>query len=110
MDSCRECFCGQFSLFCQALPSETADVGWHWDRDYEVEAAGICLYPHISTVTYLSDGGAPTVVLKSNQTPLLMSDEVAATATDCFISHPSCGKHISFDGQLLHSAPSILAR
>ena len=39
-------------------------AGFHWDRDYGLEESeGLCLYPHLATVTYLSDVGAPTIVL-----------------------------------------------
>ena len=57
---------------------ETSGIEWwvqsrpslalHWDKDEEMRiAAGIFVHPHLSTVTYLTDGGAgrqaPTVVL-----------------------------------------------
>ena len=39
-------------------------VGWHWDKDYSAEANGVNVHPHIGTVTYLCDNGAPTVFLE----------------------------------------------
>eukprot|EP00051_Salpingoeca_urceolata_P020156 m.300401 g.300401 ORF g.300401 m.300401 type:complete len:860 (-) comp19555_c3_seq4:232-2811(-) len=39
-------------------------VRFHWDKDEDlVDDAGIAIFPQLSTVTYLSEGGAPTVVL-----------------------------------------------
>ena len=47
------------------------DVAFHFDRDYDMEAdQGILLHPHLATVTYLTDGGAPTLVLE-RPSPLL---------------------------------------
>ena len=40
------------------------DIGWHWDKDYGMEARGINVHPCLATVTYLSDLGGPTVILE----------------------------------------------
>ncbi len=56
------------------------------------------VHPHIATVTYLSDFGAPTMVV--DQMPIRPS---ATDVTECirnaFVSHPRIGKHTSFDGR-----------
>eukprot|EP01035_Chromulina_nebulosa_P018091 gene18091-23740_t len=40
------------------------DIGFHWDKDYGIEeSTSFNLFPHLGTVTYLSDYGGPTVVL-----------------------------------------------
>lgn len=42
------------------------EVGLHFDADYVLEdllPVGQLVHPHIATVTYLSDEGAPTLVL-----------------------------------------------
>ncbi|CAJ1456521.1 unnamed protein product, partial [Effrenium voratum] len=36
---------------------ESAEVGWHWDRDYTLESSGVNLHPMLGTVTYLSGEG-----------------------------------------------------
>eukprot|EP01034_Spumella_vulgaris_P041085 gene41085-50840_t len=41
------------------------DIGFHWDRDYGFEGeSGINVHPHLSTVTYFTDCGGPTVTKK----------------------------------------------
>ena len=40
------------------------DIGFHWDRDYDLERdQGLCVHPHLATVTYLSNCGGPTIIL-----------------------------------------------
>jgi len=84
------------------------DVGLHWDRDYDMEAStDILVHPHLSTVTYLTNVGGPTVVLGCVSP--MESDALGAIVgpiNEAFISRPAAGKHISFDGRLLHGAPA----
>ena len=45
-------------------------AGFHWDRDYGLEQAkGLCVYPHLATVTYLGDAGGPTIVVDAAGDP-----------------------------------------
>jgi hypothetical protein len=103
-------------------------LGWHWDRDVSLYAScGCAVHPQISTVTYLTDAGAPTCVVEKRSAgdgfalapPAATAggaaegaeaeDEAAAAAAACFyVSHPQAGKHISFDGRLLHCVPAEL--
>ena len=84
------------------------DVGLHWDRDYEMESsAEILVHPHLSTVTYLTDIGGPTVVLgciSPMESHALRG--VVGPVDEAFLSRPAQGKHISFDGRMLHGAPA----
>lgn len=44
-----------------------SDLGmpFHWDKDERLrEATGVMKYPEVSTVTYLTEHGAPTMVLE----------------------------------------------
>lgn len=100
-------------------------IGFHWDKDEDlVDAAGISLHPQVSTVTYLCSDGAPTLICE-RRAPLdygdldeLYSDDRAFSRA--YLSYPFCVcapgsedavvKHVSFDGQLLHSAPREFAR
>ena len=94
--------------------SADATIALHWDTDEELKSAsGEHVPPWLATVTYLEDHGAPTLVvpLAANRhgrsVPL-----VADAATRCggaFLSYPRCGKHMAFDGRLLHGAPHALA-
>lgn len=79
-------------------------IKFHWDADeFAVDQYGVNIHPHFSTVTYLTDTGAPTLIV-DRRNPL----KVGGTMTPCgsitqgMLSYPSCGKHIVFDGQLLH--------
>lgn len=87
------------------------DVAFHWDRDYGLEDQyNVNLHPHVGTVTYLSDIGGPTVVLDKVSPVQTGADDCGAgEITAGYISRPVLGKHISFDGRLLHGAPGDLA-
>lgn len=89
-----------------------AGVAFHWDKDETlVDEYGINVHPAVSTVTYLGDAGAPTMV--ADKTPPVMYEDVSAfrgAITNAVLSHPETGKHLSFDGRMLHGAPRELAR
>lgn len=73
-----------------------AGIHWHWDLDHQGRAQGIprrLWTPAIATVTYLSNGGAPTAMLH---------DEYMS------LSAPRMGCHLAFRGDLLHGAPQEL--
>jgi hypothetical protein len=81
-------------------------IGFHWDKDETLaDVHGIKAYPQVSTVTYLSGAGAPTVVLQHTRNNIPGSHSVASG----FVSHPAVGKHISFDGRLLHGVPAEIS-
>lgn len=67
------------------------------------------MHPHLGTVTYLTEStGAPTVIFDKKGTFEFGSD-ASGPLNGCVLSYPSIGKHICFDGELLHGAPSTLA-
>lgn len=93
---------------------EDDEVGMHFDADYglEEQMKNLLIHPRLSTVTYLTNVGVPTLVLdiKSPQPALgpSISNAVATLQGGVergWLSSPSIGKHISFDGRLLHGAP-----
>eukprot|EP00903_Cladosiphon_okamuranus_P005906 g5840.t1 len=90
---------------------DSDDIGWHWDKDYGMEAQGLNVHPCLATVTYLSTNGGPTVILEKKG-PMTCADVpgVSGEASKAWISQPSLGKHICFDGRYLHAAPADLAR
>ena len=52
---------------------DSDDIGWHWDKDYGMEAQGVNVHPCLATVTYLSTNGGPTVILEKRVSlPLLL--------------------------------------
>jgi len=80
------------------------DIGFHWDRDYGLEEdEGIHVYPHLGTVTYLSDFGGPTVVVNKAGTSRA-DDKIPQECGSYLLIKPSMGKHITFKGDLLHAA------
>lgn len=84
------------------------DIGLHWDRDYAMESdSGIFVHPHLSTVTYLTSVGGPTIGL-DRVSPMQKGepDEILGPVPQAFLSRPLAGKHIAFDGRLLHGAPA----
>ncbi|KAL3942658.1 MAG: hypothetical protein SGBAC_003177 [Bacillariaceae sp.] len=90
---------------------EEDEVGLHFDADYELEeqASNILLHPRLATVTYISNHGAPTLVLSQKSPPM---DDVKKKTLEmgidkAWLSHPKVGKHIAFDGRLLHGAPAL---
>ena len=65
------------------------------------------IHPHISTVSYLSDIGAPTMALNYRVNPLTgeYMSPPTTNPVESYISWPKLGKHLSFDGRYLHAAP-----
>lgn len=99
--------------------SQKAPVDLHYDKD-EVLAEKFALgsFPTVSTVTYLTgrdDGddsscvknitdNEPTVIF-----PHTYNDDEDRPIGMMLLSHAVKGKHIAFDGRLLHGAPSNAA-
>lgn len=80
-------------------------IGFHWDKDERyADATKKFIHPHVATVTYLSDAGAPTMVVHHQP----MAFRGTESVRHAFISHPRLGKHMSFDGRLLHGVPPEL--
>jgi hypothetical protein len=83
-------------------------VDLHYDKDEEIAALmEIGVYPSISTVTYLTQGSmhayAPTVVFNRGA-----DTDIDAPIDSVGIVFPSIGKHLAFNGALLHGAPAVL--
>lgn len=67
------------------------------------------MHPHLGTVTYLtSRTAAPTVIFDKRGT-FAYGNDASDTLKECILSYPDNGKHICFDGELLHGSPSSLA-
>ncbi|RHY29189.1 hypothetical protein DYB32_005349, partial [Aphanomyces invadans] len=85
------------------------NIGFHWDRDYgKEEDDEVHVHPYLGTVTYLCVNAGPTVVLDKRGTFEYGAD-ISGPLRQCIVSRPKPGKHITFDGELLHGAPSDLA-
>jgi hypothetical protein len=116
----------------ESVDDDDDEVGLHYDADYGLEdqVPHLLLHPRLATVTYLTSTGAPTVVLdcpsphSQRQRERSEHDKAVARAKSneneddvmlswhgtsvrkAWISHPRVGKHIAFDGRLLHGAPA----
>ena len=89
-------------------PSSVEAIDLHYDKDEEMAALfGIGIFPVLSTVTYLTEiKNAPPTVIFSRRYDEVDDDIDPVGIDDMFVSYPSIGKHVAFDGRLLHGAPS----
>lgn len=84
------------------LASENAAVDLHYDKDENlVEAFSLGYFPKLSTVTYLTEQAYPTLVF-----PHRFDEPEDEQMDSMIVSHPRRGKHLLFDGRLLHGAPA----
>ena len=90
-------------------------ISFHWDKDEDLRilaGGSLHVHPHLSTVTYLTDLGAPTMVLNCRVNNVTGEWIVPGSDSDehveGFVSWPKQGKHLSFDGRFLHAAPPDL--
>lgn len=78
-------------------------IDLHYDKDECLASTfSVGIFPPLSTVTYLSDtpNAMPTLIFDATA-----SSPVGMPIQKYFQSHPRQGKHIAFDGRLLHGAP-----
>jgi hypothetical protein len=85
------------------------DIGFHWDRDYGLEEDKLHVHPALGTVTYLCVNSGPTVIFDKKGI-FAYGKDISGPLNRCVVSRPMSGKHITFNGELLHGAPSDLAR
>lgn len=102
-------------------PNEGESIQLHFDKDETLcSLMSLCVHPALSTVTYLTDEGAPTIILPYQYSNHDGETQVASgpdkdkaltnknlcTARDVVLSYPAQGNHLCFDGRLLHGAPA----
>ena len=86
---------------------DASSIAFHFDCDEGLySATGELVPPFLATVTYLSSVGAPTIVLPARADAL---GDAVPTGGGAFVSFPHAGKHLCFDGTLLHGCPHALA-
>lgn len=82
----------------------TTGIDLHYDKDEALaESFGLGSFPTLSTVTYLTCSS-------SNSPPTVVFDHVYTQGEEevmgqLLVSRPRLGKHLVFDGRLLHGAP-----
>lgn len=92
-------------------PLHERGMDWHFDKDEDLlDQKDVVVMPTVGTVTYLSSVGAPLVVLSQ---PMLDGRgfllPFSASQVTMFLTRPVFGRHVAFDGQLLHGCPAALA-
>jgi hypothetical protein len=76
--------------------------GFHYDKDESAASnQQRMIFPSLSTITYLSTGGAPTLILNQT-TNQFGNDEVPAIPNEGWLSFPEKGKHTWFNGKAQH--------
>ena len=90
----------------ERAPSE--NIGYHYDKDEAYASEHMTMrFPEVSTVTYLGDVGAPTLVF--NQTTPDGNLEVPPLPVHGVLTYPSPNKHLVFRGNLQHGVSGELA-
>ena len=89
-------------------------IEFHWDVDEhlcdlppERGGTGLHVHPHLSTVTYLTKVGAPTLILDAGSPTAATQSAVASLygpIRSGALSYPRLGKTVVFDGAKLHGA------
>ena len=90
---------------------EKSGISFHWDKDEDLRllcGGSMYIHPHLSTVTYLTDIGAPTMVLSKRVDPMTGQSVIDNERIIGLVCWPKRGKHLSFDGRFLHAAPPDL--
>mmetsp|Transcript_26104 Transcript_26104/g.49345 ORF Transcript_26104/g.49345 Transcript_26104/m.49345 type:complete len:405 (-) Transcript_26104:72-1286(-) len=83
-------------------------IGFHYDKDEAYASNYMTMsFPIISTITYLTDAGAPTLIL--NQTSLDGSQEFPEVPHEGFLSYPKANRHVLFRGDLNHGVSKTLS-
>ena len=107
---------GRYSMHAPDVGGSSVHL--HWDKDEELRilcGGSTYVHPHWSTVTYLSSVGAPTLVAEGRRVNNLTGEWIVPEEdtddenNNVILSWPSQGKHLCFDGRLLHGAPGDLA-
>ncbi len=114
------------------LMTESGQISsiFHYDTDEDTEYVIPdipLIYPLLSTVTYLSDAGEPTLVLEHTQLipPLITSSSSSSSSSarsttkeeykilypqNAYISMPKTNKHLAFDSRLFHGSAVPLSK
>jgi len=88
----------------QVKPPSNSSIDLHYDKDETLaETFGLGSFPTLSTVTYLTSSSKqnPTILF-----PHCYHESEDSEIQKCILSYPYPGKHLAFDGRLLHGAPS----
>ncbi|EDQ91553.1 uncharacterized protein MONBRDRAFT_31538 [Monosiga brevicollis MX1] len=86
---------------------KTDNIGFHYDKDEATASEEMRLVlPAISTVSYLTNIGAPTLIF--NQTSIDGNDDEPRVPVRGALVYPERNKHIFFQGNLMHGVAGTL--
>lgn len=86
----------------------TGDIGYHYDKDEAYASEHMTMrFPEVSTVTYLGNSGAPTLIF--NQTTPDGNLEVPPLPIEGVLAYPHPNKHLVFRGNLQHGVSGALS-
>lgn len=93
---------------CDGDDDDASSIAFHFDCDEGTfTATGELVPPWLSSITYLGDKGAPTLILPAR--PDEAGDLLPVRGVGAFLSYPAEAKHLAFDGTLLHGCPHVLS-
>ena len=91
----------------QVVPADGGNIGFHYDKDEGMASTQMkMVHPLLSTVTYITSHGSPTVVL--NQTCPFGNENSPVIATSGLFSYPARNRHLVFRGDLNHGVVGSL--
>jgi len=103
---------GRYSATAEDNGLSKEGVVFHYDKDEELaEMTGIHVFPHVSTITYLTNIGAPTFILDRHVDDIQQGSSWQRDGGNVgkgYVSYPTSGKHTCFDGRCLHAVVSEL--
>ena len=84
--------------------AEEREIQWHADKDEQkFSDSGVCVTPTLATVTYLTSGGAPTIVVDSAASAEgVLENNGQRTALGCV---PKIGRQLRFNGSFASWSP-----
>ena len=91
------------------MVSASEGINFHYDKDESLASnKGIMMYPLISSILYLTDIGAPTLIL--NQTSIDGNYESPEIPDQGYLSYPKENRYTMFRGNLQHGVLASAAK
>eukprot|EP00936_MAST-01D_sp_MAST-1D-sp1_P002257 g2257.t1 len=83
------------------------DVGFHYDKDEKKASQGLLRCPLESTITYLTSGASPTLIMNRTTPDGNGCDPLVPTGAA--LVYPRAGRHVLFRGNLAHGVLGSLS-
>ena len=89
---------------------EKESIGFHYDKDEGLASNSMIMRtPLFSTITYIRDIGAPTLVL-NQRTRENGNVDIPLIPTEGYLIFPKQGKHVIFPGDMMHGVGGPLGK